>query len=263
MTRALSGYASINGADIYYETLGRGKDLILIHALGLDCRMWDDQFIELAKFYKVLRYDLRGFGKSSFPSSDSYAHHIDLHSLLQHLKISVAYFIGLSMGGRVAIDFALTYPDKIARMVLVDSVIHGYQFKSFSIHGISTIAMESGIDKANQAWFQHELFKPARRQPIVAKRLKEIVLSYSGWHWLNKNPWTPLDPLSIRQLNKITASTLIIVGEEDLPDFHDIADILHKKITGSTKTVMHNVGHMSNMEDSETFNFLVLNFLSG
>jgi 3-oxoadipate enol-lactonase len=256
-----SGYAHINGAEIYYEILGKGKTLVFVHGLGLDCRMWDDQFFKLSDHYRMLRLDLRGFGKSSLPSAEMYAHHTDLKSLLEYLEIPDAYFCGLSMGGRVVIDFALTYPQMVSSLVLVDSALNGYSFKSFSLANIGTIAKASGIAEANQAWLHHELFSPARRQHAVADRLNQIVSSYSGWHWVNQNPWRPIDPPAIHQLEKISCPVLIIVGEEDLPDFHSIADILHSKIPDSRKAILHQAGHMSNMENSEAFNQLIFDFL--
>jgi 3-oxoadipate enol-lactonase len=258
-----SGYAPLKDTSLYYETLGKGeKVLVFVHGLGLDCRIWDDQFFGLADHYKVVRYDLRGFGKSSLPPVENYAHHTDLFGLLQYLQIPLASLIGLSMGGRVVIDFALTYPAVLSSIVLVDAALSGYSFKTFSIQDMMTTAKESGLGMANQAWLRHELFKPALRQPAVAKRLSQIVSDYSGWHWAHKNPWTALDPPAIQQLGSIALPALVIVGEEDLPDFHSIADILYKNIPASKKIVMKKVGHMSNMEDSRRFNDLLLDFYS-
>ena len=193
--------------------------------------------------------------------ADSYAHHTDLYALLQHFNLQKAHLIGLSMGGRVVTDFALTYPEAVQSLVLVDAVIHGHKTKYFSYDAISAAAKESPA-AANEAWLAHDLFAPARRNPAVAAHLSRIVGNYSGWHWVNKNPWTPIDPPSVTQLHKITAPTLVIVGEEDLRDFLDMSDILHEQIPGAKKIVMPGVGHMSNMENPEAFNRLVRNFIS-
>jgi pimeloyl-ACP methyl ester carboxylesterase len=108
MSSAGSGYAEVNGTRLYYETAGAGHPLVLIHGYTLDSRMWDDQFETLSKKYRVLRYDLRGFGKSAYPSPDkSYCHTEDLRALLDYLKISKAYVMGLSMGGGIAVEFTL------------------------------------------------------------------------------------------------------------------------------------------------------------
>ena len=257
-----NGYASVNGINLYYETAGKGRPVLLIHGMGLDCRMWNDQFSELAKHYHVIRYDLRGFGKSSLPSSESYSHHLDLFFLLNHLDISNVSLIGLSMGGRIATDFALTCPQMVSELILVDAVIHGYSFKTFSLAEVVATAKEAGAAAAKRVYLKNDLFRTTIEKPAVAAMLSQIVSSYSGWHWLNENPWTPLSPPSIQQLDKIKARTLILVGEEDLPDFQSMADILKENIPHSQKLIIPNAGHMCNMENPGAFNNIVLSFLS-
>jgi len=257
-----NGYALINGAQLYYETDGHGYPLFLVHGMGLDHRMWDGQFATFANNYEVIRYDLRGFGRSSLPTAESYAHHTDLKSLMEYLGHSKAHLTGLSMGGRVVMDFAIAFPEMVASLIMVDSTIHGYKNKNDLTGSITTAAAAGGAKAANEAWLNHDLFIPARRNAAVAGQLAQMVNDYSGWHWVNKNPWTPIDPPAITKLNKITAPSLIIVGEKDVPDFRDMADLLHEQIPGSRIEIIKDVGHMSNMEDTATFNKLVLDFLS-
>jgi len=104
-----SGFAEVNGTRLYYEVMGFGQPLILIHGYTLDTRMWDDQIAAFAQNYQVIRYLLRGFGKSGLPTGESYAHLQDLKALLEHLGIDQAHILGLSLGGAIAIDFAITY----------------------------------------------------------------------------------------------------------------------------------------------------------
>ncbi len=105
-----SGFAEINGGKIYYEVAGSGHPLVLIHGGQMDRRMWDEQFDLFSKSYRVIRYDVRGFGKSP-ASTNVYADEEDLAALLKYLQVDKAYIVGLSLGGRIAIDFALTHPD--------------------------------------------------------------------------------------------------------------------------------------------------------
>lgn len=256
-----SGFAPINGASIFYEMKGKGDALVFVHAMGLDCRMWDDQFLEFAKYFQVIRYDQRGYGKSSLPTKEPYSHHEDLYALLDYLKVGNANLIGLSMGGRIVIDFALMFPDRSLSLILADTVVHGYVFKTFSLEKVFLAAKESGIEGANKAWVEHELCDSAKKIPAVARALKTMNDSYSGWHWVNKNPWIPLVPPAIEQLDKLKNQTLIIIGQLDLPDFHSMADILSEKIVQSQKIEIPNVGHMSNMENPNLFNKKVLEFL--
>src|SRR5215471_9330956 len=94
-----TGFVQVNKARLYYEKAGSGNAVIFVHGFALDCRMWNENFFELAKQFHVVRYDARGFGKSDLPTDEPYSHHEDLNILLRQLGISNACFIGLSMGG--------------------------------------------------------------------------------------------------------------------------------------------------------------------
>src|SRR5512132_954532 len=90
-----AGYAEVGGARIYYEVAGAGHPLILVHAGVADSRMWDRQFHVFAEHYVVIRYDLRGFGRTSIPSG-LFASHEDLAGLLRYLHVERAHVVGLS-----------------------------------------------------------------------------------------------------------------------------------------------------------------------
>lgn len=257
-------FADVNGTRLYYEMAGSGDPLVLIHGHTLDIRMWDDQFEPLARHYRVIRYDMRGYGKSALPTAESYAPADDLMALLHHLGLKYAHILGLSRGGGVAIDFALTYPEATDTLIVVDTALRGFQWETFgtSLSQVQSAGRTSGIEAARQRWLDDALFAPALENPRVATRLKQMVADYSGWHWINNDTIRLLDPPSIQQLDRISIPTLIIVGERDLPDFHTIAETLHQRIPNASKVVMPGVGHMSNMEDPERFNEIVLGFLA-
>ncbi len=258
-----SGLASVNNTRLYYEAAGSGDPLVLIHGFTLDTRMWDDQFEPFAQRYQVVRYDARGFGQSAVPDGSEYTHADDLLALLNHLGIERAHVVGLSMGGGMAIDFALDYPQATCSLVLVDSVLGGYTWQqNWGSREVRAVAGERGVPLAKVAWLNTPLFKPAREQRAVELRLYEMVHTYSGWHWENANPLrTPSVP-AIQRLSEIRAPTLIVLGERDLRDFHAIADTLQQQIPNARTVLIPHVGHMSNMEDPEHFNDTVLNFLA-
>jgi len=258
------GFAEINGTSLYYEVNGSGRPLVFIHGATGDVRHWDDQFEIFAQHYQVIRYDQRGFGKSAVPTAESYAHTDDLKALLEHLGIEHARILGLSGGGGVAINFALSYPEATDALIPVDSVLGGYQWQEFGASMVSVVsaARGSGIDAARELWLGLSLFAPAMEKPEVASHFTQIVSDYSGWHWVNQNPARTLDPAAIQRLDEISAPTLVIIGERDLSDFHAIADTLQQQIPGAKKVILTGVGHLSNMEDPKKFNEVVLDFLA-
>ena len=260
-----SGYSEVNGAKVFYEVTGQGDPIVLIHGFTLDTRMWDDQFSEFSKYYRVIRYDVRGFGKSSIPEEGKpYSHSRDLKELLDHLNVNKSCVIGLSMGGSISINFTLEYPNYVSSLIIVDSVLDGFRWMSDFrewFTSLFNIARESGVESANVAFMNGALFESAMRNPLVADRLRELIGSYSGWRYLNDDPQESLDPSTNTRLHEIGCPTLAVVGEYDIPTFQGITDRIDSEVSNSRKLVIPGVGHMSNMEDPETFNREVLSFL--
>ena len=259
-------YAKVNGTTLYYETKGNGQTVVLLHGWTLDTTMWDDQFDEFAKQYHVLRYDLRGYGKSALKTQEPFTHHDDLKALLDYLKIEKAALIGLSMGGTIAINFTLTYPETVSALVTVDSSIENStspymaEFnKSWS--KIFVKGKEGGVESARSFWMEMPLFKPVMDNPRCSTRLKNIVGSYSGWDFVNESNIIEMSPIPERRLHEVKAPTLVVVGELDDTGFLDIGNVISNGIRGSEKVTLRGVGHMSNMENPEEFNRIVLNFL--
>jgi pimeloyl-ACP methyl ester carboxylesterase len=259
------GFADVNGTRLHYETDGSGPPLVLIHGHGLDARMWDDQFARFAAGYRVVRYDLRGFGKSAPVGDGQYRHADDLAALLDDLKIPRAAILGLSLGGSVAIDFALTYPAMTRALITVDAALGGHPWSeewSARWKAIMHTARAVSVQAANERWLDHPLFAPASEQPAVAARLRQMIGDYSGWHWSNRDPQRGLDPPAAERLREVTAPTLVVLGERDLPDFHAIADRIARDVPDARKIILPGVGHMANMEAPERFNGAVLDFLA-
>jgi len=258
------GIASVNGTHLYYEITGEGHPLVLIHGNTLDVRMWEDQVEAFAANYQVIRYDMRGFGRSALPTAETYAPADDLGALLSFLGLTHAHILGLSRGGVVAIDFALTYPEMTDTLVVVDTALREFPWQAFGelTAAVRSAAATSGIEAARACWKSGALFAPALAHPQIAARLGQMVADYSGWHWLNQEPVRLLEPPPTEQLHTIAAPTLVIVGERDMPEFHAIADLVHQRIPRASKVVMPGIGHMSNMEDPARFNRVVLDFLA-
>jgi 3-oxoadipate enol-lactonase len=180
----------VNDTHLYYEEAGVGPAVVLIHGFTLDTRMWDDQFLPLAQGFRVIRYDLRGFGRSALPTDAPYSHVEDLRALLDALGLQQAHLVGLSKGGGVALDFALTYPQRTTALVLIDSILGGHAWSAEGLARDALVWQEAardGIPAAKASWLAHPLFAPALRQPVVAARLHQIIADYTGWHFLNAN----------------------------------------------------------------------------
>lgn len=125
----ISGTVKVDGGEIYYESRGSGIPVVFIHAGYLDSRMWDEQFDLFSRNYNVIRYDVRGFGRSTNPAGP-YSDAADLKSLLGYLKIEKGMLIGVSNGGRISFDFAIENPGRVLAMVPIDYGISGFKTES-------------------------------------------------------------------------------------------------------------------------------------
>src|ERR1700686_488233 len=90
-----TGFVETDGTKLYYEVMGEGLPLVLIHGGYMDRRMWDDQFAVFAQHYRVIRYDVRGFGKTELPQVP-YTDRQDLYNLLSFLGVEKTYILALS-----------------------------------------------------------------------------------------------------------------------------------------------------------------------
>jgi 3-oxoadipate enol-lactonase len=249
-----------DGARLRYSTAGTGEPVVLLHGLGLDASMWDPQWPVLQREFRAIRYDFRGFGGSTLPNG-AYSHSADLLGLLEFLEARPAHVIGLSMGGRFALRFALDQPGAVKSLTLIDSALEGHSWSDAwnrQMDSIMVAAKNGGVDAAKQRWLTHELFAPAQRDPKLAAALAEMVHRYTAWHWRNVDPLQrPVSP-AIQSLATLTCPTLVLVGELDLPDFEVIAQRLATEIPGATLRTIAGAGHMANMEAPAAVNDLVL-----
>ena len=244
--------------DIYYQYLAvkSQETLVFLHGFSLDHRMWEPQVEEFSSDFNVLVYDLRGYGKSSIPNQD-YSHHDDLLQLLNQLELKQVHLVGLSMGGRVAIDFTLEHPKFVKTLTVLDSSLGGYKSTvDFSIR------VDEDMQKAKEQWLSHDVFEYTNINNEISNKLKTTLNDYSGWHWLNGNKYELVIPDAKDRLHEITCPTQILVGEHDLEYFKNIGQYMHEKIENSEYRLVPKSGHMSNLENPSFVNDLILENLN-
>jgi pimeloyl-ACP methyl ester carboxylesterase len=262
------------GHELYYEVQGTGEPVVLIHGLTLDLREWDAQVEALADKYQVIRYDRVGHGKSSGLSASlpdgSVRDWEYLRELLDELDVDKAHVVGLSMGGSVAIDFALQHPDRVQTLTPIDSVLGGYTFSNEfgnRYNSYLNVSRTQGVQAALPLWAADPMFAPANANPEVRTKLEQIVVQGHGalgvgamFQWPNMLKVAGLSAMS--RLKEIDHPTLVMVGELDLADFQGQSNILDRNISNSTKLVVPGAGHMSDMENPEFVNSALLDFFA-
>jgi pimeloyl-ACP methyl ester carboxylesterase len=254
----------VNGTRLYFETAGRGPAVVLIHGGLVDSRMWDGQFGELARRYRVIRYDLRGYGKSD-PWKGQFSHVEDLYELLKFLRVEKVALVGLSLGGVIALDFSLSHPDMVTALVPVSSGVNGYKY-TVSEQTIAPYraAVNEGPEKAVSLWLEHPFFAFAKKDRGAERRIREMLLgNVKAWPSTYSGVVRWPEPPSVERLAAIKAPTLIVVGDQDNANATGVAELLRERIAGARKVVIKGAGHHLNMEKRAEFNRIVLNFLAG
>ncbi len=261
-------FAEINGTQIHYEVRGAGVPVTLIHAGIANLTMWDEQMAALSQHFRVLRYDMRGWGQTPRPDGDFY-HHEDLRALLQAVGIEKTAVIGCSYGGKVALDFALAYPEMVSALVLVGSALGGYawtdEWLAAQDEAVEATAARGDLMAAaeleTQIWFDGPGRTPDQVDPAVRKRAYDLVLHTLELPEDGGRP-LPIEPPAIERLGDIQMPARIIVGQHDVADIQAIARLLETKLPLADElTIMRDTAHLPNMERPSAFNKLVLDFL--
>jgi 3-oxoadipate enol-lactonase len=260
---SVSRFALKDGGWLDYTEAGEGEAIVLVHGFGLDAAMWEPQWPALAASHRVIRYDLRGYGRSTQPTTP-YSHVDDLLALIDFLHARPVHLVGLSMGGRVALRAVAHEPQAFRSLTLVDAAADGHVWSADWLQRwreMTRLAKTGDLKAAKQLWLQHILFAEARKQPTTADALQQMVLAYSGWHLANQDPELGPKHPYVESLSSVTVPTLVMVGELDLPDFRAIAEHLASQLPNATLRQIAQAGHMSNMEAPRRFNELLLEHL--
>ena len=260
-----TGVASFGISEIYYEVAGTGEPtVVLLHGGLLDCTMWDDQFEMLSRNHRVIRFDASAHGRSALPP-EAYWDHADLLGLMEHLQIESAVLVGLSMGGRVAIDMALEEPIRIRGLVAVSPGLGGYRFASdfhvenrkIMIAAWKSEDFDAVVEAFQREWTDGPLRAPEDVDQEVRERVRVMARNTVESVMEGRTLRTP----AIERLTELQLPILVVVGELDMPGIHEIAGLLIEANPNAELVTIPNVAHMVNLEASEEFNQLLLDYL--
>lgn len=267
-----TGYAEVNGARLYYEIAGRGAPLVMIHAGIADCRMWNNEFETFAKSHQVIRFDMRGYGRS-LPVEGEFNIQDDLRALLAKLNIqSPRILMGCSIGAGLAIDYALTQPQDVLALILVGGAPTGLDIEAEApdeLFAQSEQAFNNGdIDLVAEIdmkiWFDGFGRSPADVDPAIRQQAWEMprLVTEHERKGIGKHVRKSFDKPAAARLDELKMPVLVIIGENDLPYLRLAADYLTEHLPRASKALIRKAAHLPNMEQPEQFQAAVRHFLA-
>jgi len=253
-----------NGIDIRYEVSGSGPWLTLSHSLCCDVSMWQPQLAALERRFTVLRYDTRGHGQTDAPvgaySFDQLSD--DVLGLLDALKIERTHFCGLSMGGMIGQHLALKAPGRIDRLVLADTTSRMPPEAQPLWAERIRVAQEQGMAAHVRPTLERWFTAPWRAaHPEVMETIGTLIRATPVAGYVGCAEAIARIDVTDR-LNGIGAPTLVIVGRDDVGTPPAMAEAIAAAIPGARLEIIPEASHLSNIEQAEAFNRLLLEFLA-
>lgn len=266
-----SGFAPINGAQIYYEKAGEGRPFVMIHAAIADSRQWNNEFAHFANDYAVIRYDMRGYGRSE-PVEGDYSNMADLVALLQYLDVDEPIVLmGCSMGGALALDYALEHPDAVSALILVGSGPSGMEIADWTptpIIEAAEAAYEAGnwdelLELETQMFIDGAGRRPEQVDQAVrqfAMEMNKLAQTHSRKNLGKALPDTS-EPAAPR-LGALAAPVLVIVGEHDESYSFTAAEFIKEHAPVVEVVELEDTAHLANLDHPDQFQAAVEDFLA-
>lgn len=256
------------GASVEVEEAGHGPYLLMLHAGVADRHMWDRQWQWLQHGYRVVRWDWRGFGDAAHVvGSFSYAD--DVIRIMDALEIPSGTLMGCSFGGGVAIQVAIQHPTRVNRLVLVGSGIPGYEAPNPPEVDAMFREVDEAMTRADSARVMDLMEKlwlvgPARKvtdlDPLYLSRARELLARADrpdNGAVSRDREWSALGDLP-----NVTIPTLIMVGDQDVPDIITAAQHLTGALPNARMETIENAAHLPNLERPRHFDALLSEWLA-
>ncbi len=267
-TTSTKGYIRVNGTELYYEdTGGQGEPIIFSHALLLDTKSFAPQVAALRNRYRCISFDFRGQGRSAEDSANQIDMEVlteDVVALIETLRLSRVHFCGLSMGGFVGIRLAANYPHLLRSLILIGSSADGgadanqtkYKLLNFIGRWFGPASVARAVAPIMFGW--------TTLADTNRKALKdELIIHLSN---NRRSIWRAVNGVISRaavheELSKISAPTLVIVGEEDVCMVPAMSARIASAISGAKFEQIPHCGHTVTVEQPATVNALIQDFL--
>jgi 3-oxoadipate enol-lactonase len=231
--------------------------------------MWEPQWETFRRSHRVLRYDLRGFGRSPI-GPGRYSHAGDLLGVLDQQDLRKTSLVGVSMGGRVALEVAIARPELVEALVLVGAGFPGHDWSAemkaaddAEMAALTKGDLDAAVEVALRTWVDGPRRSPEDVDPEVRAQVAEMQrrayeLQLPVWETAEEEP---LVRDLAERIGEVGAPTLVAVGEEDVADMHEIAERLERELPNASRASIAEAAHVPSLERPREFDQLVLPFL--
>jgi len=270
---ARSRFIEVEGGRLYVEQDGEGTAVVFLHPGLWDCRTWDEQFSLFADRYHVLRYDARGYGRSSrIEPGVAYSSVRDLLAVLDDAGIERATLIGCSMGGANEIDFTLEHPERVRALVLVAAGTNGFdagpeleaEWEVWWAERQAPVdaAIEAGDLERAQDLRLRTMWAQLGTDDPAGRRIREIAFDNLQELTMDESAQEQIDPPAFERLGEIAVPTLVLPADHDPPEMGWICSTIANRIPGARLVRIPDTDHVINLRRPAEFNRVVLGFLA-
>jgi pimeloyl-ACP methyl ester carboxylesterase len=256
------GMVDVEGGQLWVERVGDGDPLVLIHDGLVHAVEWDDVLPALASQFEVIRYDRRGYGRSTPPRAP-FSELADLEAVLRHLGVGKVHLIGSSAGGGLAIDFAQAHPEQMASLTLIGAVVNGFPYTRHFIGrgGRLTQAILADSVQFRRFWSTTDPYFVAPDSRAARERVAAALEASPQNVDPGKGRFEQILPPALPRLASMKVPTLVLVGEHDIPDVHAHAGAIAAGIPHARRDVLPGCGHVAYLEQPDALVARVLPFL--
>lgn len=248
-------FVNVNGSRLFYQECGKGpRALLLLHDGVVNSAIWDDVWPTLCKQFHVIRYDRRGYGRST-ATTKPYFEADDVAAVLQDRKVTQVALVGSSHGGNVAMSFALRYPAQVSDLILVGPEAEGFPY---SEHFVMAQVAFQGAKDPTEIRAQNTYFI-ATGNDAARDHLRKLLKASPQDHTHDDMP-LPEKPV-FPSVKDLRMPTLIVTGSADIADNQAVSGALVMAIPGAARVVVPDTGHLLYLEKPEVFASLVITFL--
>jgi pimeloyl-ACP methyl ester carboxylesterase len=251
----------VRGGTVRLRCAGAGVPILLLHGWSLDHRAWTPQIESLADRYRVITLDRRGFGASTAPPGLA-AETGDILTILRRLDLDRAVLVGMSQGGRIALRFAVTHPQRVSGLVLQGAPLDGFapeprREDAIPLSSYRALAREGRLAQVRSLWGSHPLMRCAA--PAASQLLDALLADYQGRDLIEPGP-DNVAPLA-NMLADVPVPALVVTGEHDTPWRQLVGDALAYGLPHSRRARVSGAGHLCNLTHPQAFNALVAGFV--